>query len=264
MNFIFKFFLLIICISITISKENCEMEKHKFFLLSIKNEEHQIYREGLEKNDYLLILKTTPLGNDKYHLVLNITFPVNLNLELSDEIIYSFDSIEKFCLTDLTREKGRYVNILGTLSDPMTKNIILEKVWIKVENKLIFEEVGHDNRVNFYLLTNFNEKDNNSKKYFLMKKLYIGLNQNFQIVSVSMQRESQQKNSKDNFYCENNLKEKENDLNIGDEISIIGFDDKLRETSRYDAFTKDKKFILSDVHNFICIKYELKNYEELC
>lgn len=263
MNFYFNFFLLIICLSITISKENCEMEKHKFFLLTIKNV-HQSYGEGLEKNDYLLILKTTPLGNDKYHLVLDVTFPVNLNLELSDEIIYSFNSIEKFCLTDLTKEKGRYVNILGTLSDHNTKNIILEKVWIKVENKLIFEEVRNDNRVNFYLLTNYKEDDNNQKKYFLMKKLYIGINQNFQIVSVSMQRENQQKNVKTNFYCENNLKENEYDLSIGDEISILGFDDKLRETSGYHAFTKDKKFILSDVHNFVCIKYELKNYEESC
>ena len=264
MNFIYNYLLLIICLSMTISKENCEMEKHKFFLLSIKNEYYQYYREGLEKNDYLLILKTTPLGNDKYHLVLNVTFPINLNLELSDEIIYSFDSIEKFCLTDLTKEKGRYVNILGTLSDHNTKNIILGNVWIKVENKLIFEEVRNDNRVNFYLLTNYNENDNNSKKYFLMKKLYIGINQNFQIVSVSMRRESQQRNDKTNFYCENNLKENEYDLSIGDEISILGFDDKLRETSIYNAFTKDKKFILSDVHNFVCIKYELKNYEELC
>jgi hypothetical protein len=234
------------------------MEKHKFFLLPLKSEGND-RKEGLEKYDYMLILKTTPLENDKYHLILNVTFPVNLFIDLSDEILYSFDSVEKFCLLDLAKQKGRYVNILGTIYDHLTKNIILEKIWIKVENILLFGEVGTgvDSRINYYILTNFKESDNESKKYFLMKKMYSGIHQNFQIVSASMKRESQQKNAKDNFYCENNLKEKENDLNIGDEISIIGFDDKLRETSRYDAFTKDKKFILSDVHNFICIKYEL-------
>ena len=263
MNLISKFFILIICLSTTISKESCQMEKHKFFLLPTKKQDHK-YKIGLEKNDYMLILKTTPLGNDNYHLILNVTFPVNLEIELSDEIVYSFESNEKFCLLDLTREKGRYVNILGTISDHLTKNIILHKVWIKVENKLIFEEVESDNRVNFYLLTNYNEDDTKFKKYFLLKKMYRGLNQNFQIVSTSMIRENEQENDKENFYCAKNLGENENDLDIGDGISVLELGDKLRESSNYIAFAKDKKFILSDIHNFICVKYELKNYEELC
>lgn len=261
MTFDSKFFILIICLSIKISQENCEMEKHKFFLLPLKSEGND-RREGLEKYDYMLILKTTPLGNDKYHLILRVTFPVNLFIDLSDEILYSFDSVEKFCLLDLTKQKGRYVNILGTIYDHLTKNIILEKIWIKVESILLFEEVGTDSRINYYILTNYKESDNELKKYFLMKKMYRGIHQNFQIVSTYMKREKQQQKANANFYCENSGEE--NDLSIGDEISILEFEDKLRENLKYNAFAKDKQFVLSNVHNFICIKYELQNYEELC
>ena len=263
MTFISKFLILIICLSIKISKENCEMEKHKFFLLPLKSEGND-RKEGLEKYDYMLILKTTPLENDKYHLILNVTFPVNLFIDLSDEILYGFDSVEKYCLLDLAKQKGRYVNILGTIYDHLTKNIILEKIWIKVENILLFGEVGTgvDSRINHYILTNFKESDNESKKYFLMKKMYGGIHQNFQIVSTQMKREKQQQKANSNYFCENSGEE--NDLSIGDEISILEFDDKLRDNLKYNAFAKDKQFVLTNVHNFICVKYELQNYEELC
>ena len=260
MKYIFNFSFLIVIISIkSIISESCQMEVHKFFLLPLTGNSY--YQPGLKKFDYMLILKTEPKGNDKYHLVLNVTFPVNINVDLSTEILYSFISLEKFCLLDLTKNKGRFVNIFGTISDFVTNNKILERIWIKVENILLFKNVENDRKLSFYLLTNYNENDEPYKRYFLMNKMYNGIDQNFQIVSTFISKER----DNSNYICETNddLKD-ENILSIGDEISILDLNDKLRDDFTYDAFANNNRYKLTQVHNFICLKYQLQNYDELC
>lgn len=262
MKLISPFFILIIFLSIkSIHNENCEMQTHKFFLLPIVEEKKPNYL-GLKKFDYMLILKTEPKGNDCYHLVLNVTFPVNVVIDLSDEILYNFISLEKFCLLDLTKQKGRYVNIFGTISDYSTNNKILENVWIKVENVLLFKNIENDKKSSFYLLTNYNEYDKKSKRYFLMNKMYNNINQNFQIASVSISKERD--NIKDNYECKSNELSQENELSIGDEISILNYNERLREDFTYDAYIKNTKYLLTQVDNFICIKYRLQSYDEQC
>ena len=253
--------LLIIFLSLKLTiSENCQMQIHSFFLLPL-NKESEIKEIGLDKYNYMLILKTVPKGTDHYHLILNVTFPVKINIDLSNEIIYTFISLEKFCLLDLTKEKGRYVNILGTISDSVSKNKILERIHIKVENVLLFRNVGENKQANFYLLTDYNESDKADKKYFLMKQMYDGINQNFQIANCFISK----KQKTLNYECKNNADLKgENILSLGDEISILNFDDKLRDDFAYSAFAKGYGFTISQVDNFICIKYQLFNYDELC
>ena len=262
MNFIFIFFSLILLFSKPIKTEKCEMTYHNFFLLPTKNEDRSNMK-GLIKYDYLLILKTEPLGNDKYHLILNVSFPVNVNIDLSDEILYSFVSLEKFCLRDVTKEKGRYVNILGTISDHLTKNKILENIWIKIDKVLMFNELDNERKLNYYLLTNYKDTDKENKKYFLMKKMYNGNNQIFQIVRTLIRKEKEKQITNDNFECKNELKENI-ELNFGDEISILATDYKLRENFDYNAYAKDNKYILKEINNFICLNYKFDNYEDSC
>ena len=251
--------ILIIFLSLksTIS-ENCQMQIHKFFLLPLKKE-YETKEFGLEKYNYMLILKTEPKGNDHYHLVLNVTFPINVNIDLSNEIIYSFISLEKFCLLDLTKEKGRYVNIFGTISDSVTKNKILERIYIKIEKVLLFKNVEDDRQTTFYLLTDFNVDDKPEKRYFLMNKMFNGINQNFQISSCFINEEKENLN----YECKNNADSK-NILPFGEEISIINLDNKLRDDFTYNAYANNNRYLISLVDNFICIKYQLHNYDELC
>lgn len=262
MNFVFIFFSLILLFSKPIKTEKCEMTYHNFFLLPLKNEDRS-HMQGLIKYDYLLILKTEPLGKDRYHLILSVSFPVNVNIDLSDEILYSFVSMEKFCLRDVTKEKGRYVNILGTISDHVTKNKILENIWVKIDKVLMFNEIDNERKLNYYLLTNYKDTDNDYKKYFLMKKMYNGNNQIFQIVRTLMRKEKDKQGPNDNFECKNELKE-EIELKFGDEISILGTDVKLRENFDYNAYAKDNKYILYELKNLICLIYKFDDYEELC
>ena len=260
MKFYKFFFILIIFLLLnSINTENCEMITHKFFLLPLTSDSPN--QPGLKKYDYMLILKTEPKGNDKYHLVLNVTFPVNINVDLSTEIIYTFISLEKFCLLDLIKEKGRFVNIFGNLSDSERKNNILERIWIKVENVILFKNVENDRKQSFYLLTNYYEGDKKNKRYFLMNKMFNGVRQNFQIVSTLIYKE----NENSNYECKNNedLKD-ELILSIGDEITIHNLNDILRDDFTYNAFVNNNRYILSQVDNFICLKYQLQNYDEFC
>ena len=118
------------------------------------------------------------------------------------------------------------------MSDSVTNNKILERVWIKVENVLLFKTVENDRKLSFYLLTNYYENDKKSKRIFLMNKMYNGVNQNFQIVSSIISKE----NENSDFECKNNENLKDElILSIGDEIVIMNLNDILRDDFKYDA-----------------------------
>ena len=260
MKIIFNIFIIILLSSL-IQCDQCEMRNHNFFLLPLSKEpipSLNIISGGLSLYHYMLILKTEPKGKDNYHLVFNVTFPVNMSIELSNEIIYSFVSIKKFCLLDLTKTKGRLVNILGTISDHITKNDILSKIWIKVENVLVFKHIQDDRNIKFIMLSDFKETDRPYTQYYFMNKMYNNINQNFQVVSAVISNPKEQNNL--NFECKNDLKE-ENVLSIGDEISILNTDGKLRENFNYNIYTeKGKTYRISEIKNFICLKYNLNGY----
>ena len=264
MNYFF-IFLLIIFLCKSIFNQNCEMIFHNFYLLPLIKEFNNgtIPLKGLQKYDYLLILKTEPKNIDKYHIVLNVSFPININIELSNEIIYNFISLEKFCINDLEIE-GKYVNILGQLSEYSTTNKILERVWIKVEKILLYKELEYNNNNKiYYLLSNYTI-DRSDKEYILMKKMSKDGNQIFQIVAMNIiKNENELKN---NYLCEEEPYIK-NELSIGDELTLIlrFGDEKLRENLDYSAFVKSSKsYIIKSVRNLLCITYNLNKYDGKC
>ena len=264
MNSFLKYLLLIFLFKSIYNENDCIMLKHNFYLLPIekKYNNNTIEFQGLQKYDYILILKTEPNNEDKYHIVLDVSFPINVNIELSHEIIYYFNSLEEFCINDLAKE-GKYVNILGKLSEFATENSILERIWIKIEKVLLYKELELNKNRIYYLLTNYSEYDEKNKQYILMNKMYKGTtsNQIFQIVSAHIIKDELELN---NYLCaiESNYK---NDLVIGDELIMKLNEDKLRDNMLYYFFDKDtKKYKLGNVNNLLCITYSRGNYGDKC
>jgi len=264
MNSLLQCFLLLIYLIRLIFNKNCDMKIHNFFLLPLEKYNITENLVGLKKYDYMLILKPDPRSEkENLHLALNTSFPININIDLSNEIIYSFVSLEKFCLEDLLKkDKGKYENLVGTLSEYNTENLILERIWLKVENILFNEEISEKRQEKniFYLLTNYTGYITDiNKKYILMKKMTKTIQpQYFQIVSVNIKKEGQKLN---NYFCEDNPNTG-NELTIGNELSTLNNYEKLRENNPYNVFSGGKNYILSNVHNFICLIYTGNKYEE--
>lgn len=290
-------FLSIILFNSIFCAEECPMDLHNFYLLPlIKEVAPEIPATGLHKYDYILILKTDPLQSDNYHMVFSVSFPINVNIELSSDIIYSFESAKKFCITDLTKEgAGRYINIVGKLSEYSTDNQILERIWIKIEKVLLNSKVEKGDKRNFfYLLTGYNEDDadKDKKKYLLMKKMIQTIDEQFfQIVRVKIHK---QESLQASFYCVNStycgnnnnrklLENKENkgllssqsnkeyDIPIGKGFFVKGMSDEdinMRDGLTYSGFyydgTTQKDYYFENAENFICLKYVGKMYTEKC
>ena len=248
------------------SNGNCIMHTHNFFLLPLekKNNGNNLELEGLKKYDYMLILKTDPKNIDKYHMVLNVSFPINVNIDLSCEIIYDFISLKKFCINDLVQEnKGKYVNILGKLSEYETENQILGKIWIKVEKVLFYKEIEQSNKMTtFYLLTKFSEYDKINKEYILMKKMSNDKSQIFQIVKAYIMKKKD--SSTNNYVCAGEYND-EYDLPIGNEFTTFESDDnRLREKLSYNFFSQKINYYFTISKNLVCITYNINKYEDKC
>ena len=71
------------------------------------------YRIGLSKFNYLFILLSTPDEPTDMHIIFKGKFPVNINIDLYEELIYNFIPKNPFCLTDLINERQGI--ILGDL-----------------------------------------------------------------------------------------------------------------------------------------------------
>ena len=256
---IFHFFIF------SISCQNCLMKEHNFYLIPLikGNKIDNLY--GLHKYDYYLILKTDPLNennNDNYHMVFLISFPININIELSTEIIYKFESTRKFCIKDLIKSSaGKQSNIQGKISEYNSGFQILEAIWIKVEKILLYKEVlSYERQTKFFLLTEFYEKEKNKKKYLLMKKMSNSVSkQIFQIIRVNIDSELES----------NECLNEEEYIKIGTEFTIqhinSGEDSMLREGLTYETFTSDKVYkIIYNIENLICLIYENKLYNDKC
>ena len=255
--------LIYLLLFLSCSCENCLITNHNFYLIPLIKKNIVENLKGLHKNDYYLILKTEPLSkSDNYFIMFEITFPINVNIELSTEIIYKFESIKKFCLLDLNKTSvGRQSNIQGRLSEYNTEIQILESIWIKIEKVLLIEKVGFELFNKYILLTEFKESDEN-KKYILMKKMSNSINkQFFQIIRVIINKKSA------NIDCLND----ENNLPIGTEFTIKevnkGDDSMLREGFNYLAYIGDDdtdNYIFNNVENLICLFYEMLTFGNKC
>ena len=249
--------------------ENCLMKKHNFYLIALSKEGRSENLSGLNKYDYNLILETDPLSeNDNYHMMFSVSFPINVNIELSPEIIYKFESKRRFCIRDLIRAKdGRQNNINGKLSEYNSEIQILQNIWVKIEKVLLFKDMELYERKNkFFLLTEFNEKEINQKKYFFMKKMSKSVeNQFFQIIRVNIN------NKLEGDDCKN--AENQSVLKIGTEFTVqeinSGDDSMLREGRTYETFassdeTEVKSYRFENIENFVCLNYIDKKYEYKC
>jgi len=248
--------------------ENCLMKRHNFYLIALPKEEPSEKLSGLYKYDYNLILETDPLNqDDNYHMMFSVSFPINVNIELSPEIIYKFESKRRFCIRDLIREKnGRQNNINGKLSEYNSEIQILQNIWIKIEKVLLFKEMELYERKNkFFLLTNLNEKDINQKKYIFMKKMSKSVeNQFFQIIRVNLN------NKLEGEDCKN--EENQSVLKIGTEFTVqeinSGDDSMLREGITYETFASDeaevKSYRFENIENLVCLNYIDQKYEYKC
>ena len=133
------------------------IKAHNFYLIPlVKEGENTDNSYGLHKYNYNLILETDPLSqSDNFIMMFLIMFPINVNIELSPEIIYKFESTSKFCLNNLVKEsKGRQSNIQGKLSEYNSEIQILEKIWIKIEKVLLLKTISpYEAKNNYFLLT---------------------------------------------------------------------------------------------------------------
>lgn len=259
-------YIIFLLLFFSYSCQNCLMKYHNFYLIPLLKEENSENVYGLHKYEYNLILETDPLnGSDNYFMMFLISFPINVNIELSTEIIYKFESKRKFCLKDLIKESsGRQSNIQGKLSEYNSEIQILETVWIKIEKTLLNKDVGsYEKKNKYFLMTEFNEKEKNKKKYILMKKMNrYAERQFFQIIRVNLDIKLE------NSDCLND----ENQLNIGTEFTIQeinkGDDSMLREGINYEAYAIDntdiKSFNFNNIENLVCLIYEERKYGNKC
>lgn len=255
-------YILLFLLFFSFSYENCLIKTHNFYLIPLIKEESSDKLNGLHKYDYNLILETDPLSdNDNYHMILSVIFPINVNIDLNPEIIYKFESTNKFCLRDLIKESaGRQNNIQGKISEYNSEIQIFERIWIKVEKVLLFKNVEiYDNKNKFFLITEFYEKDKNRKKFLLMKKMSNNLdNQFFQIIRVNLT----------NYLETDCLNDDEKYLKIGTEFTIRNENSMLREGINYESIVLGESaggsYSLKNIENLICLIYENNKYENKC
>jgi hypothetical protein len=263
---LFQSLLIIFLLKPIYNNSNCEMQTHNFYLIPLEKKDNDTSNfEGLKKYDYMLILKTDPRNIDCYHMVFNVTFPINVNIDLSNKIIYDFISLKRFCINDLVQEdKGRYVNILGNLLEYDTKKQILGMIWIKIEKVLLYKEIeGNNKNMIYYLLKKVSEYDKENNEYILMRKMSKDINQNFQIIIANITKDKDS-SSYNNYVCASDPIDK-NDIQIGNEFTTYEADDyKLRENFFYNFFYQNIKYGFTVRKNLVCISYFMGKYEGTC
>ena len=255
MKIVLKFVLFFSLIQLYLLQD-CKLVGHNFYLIVLKkNEEEQNHKDlvGLNKYEYSLVLDSNPYNeNDNYQMIISVSFPVNINIELSPEIIYKFFSSKKFCIKDLNNEKQS--NLIGKLIEESSEIKILEIIWMKIEEVIFFEEIKSIDRkkVYYYLGENDIKKE---KKYLFMKKIYKNeLNQYYQIIRVVIKDEN------------NQLK----NIKIKTEFSVINTDDEvLRDGFTYEVFASDEdgnklSFHFEKTENFLFFVYKNKKIKEEC
>ena len=228
----------------------CKFVNHDFYLIALKKNTTE--EKGLNKYYYNLILDANPFSeHDNYHLVFNITFPININIELSPEIVYKVFSSKNYCIKDLIEKKQ--INIVGKIIEYNSEIQILEKVWMKIIDVNLLQEMKENDRRKIYYLLGLNIEKSNKKYYLFLKKMNLNSQkQSYQIVRVSI----------------NNLDEK---LKNGTEFSIQdqSIDDFiLRDGIIYETFADDgttkQSYKFENVENLICLNYQGKTFLGKC
>ena len=238
----------------------CRKGKHPMFVVLTPPANSNIIK-GLKTFSYTFILFPSQNYVNNFHLVIEGSFPVNVNIDLSADIVYYFESNYNFCLNDLLG--GRLVTILGDLIEYKSKSPILHGIWMQIDKIEMKEEIKvdtQDNLPRFYLLTNYNY---NNPSVILMEKLTTNVSKPvLQIVKASMK---ETKNKKLVGFDEG-----DNGLSIGTELTIQStvINDILNEGKVHQAFTmvgtQGKYFTLDAVSNLVCLIRNGETYSKQC
>ena len=255
-------FLLLIQINIILNLDNsCKPGIHRMFVILNEINDNK-YRIGLSKFNYLFILLSTPDEPTDMHIIFKGKFPVNINIDLYEELIYNFIPKNPFCLTDLINERQGI--ILGDLIENKQQNLILNGIYIEIEDIIMKYPIDNEDLTNeFFLLNNYKPP---SQYVYLLKKINKKGNQFFQIVKVEM-KESQF----NNIYCNNEDYNSKYNLTIGTIIEIksqyIDNNYIMKDDFIYNGgiiLPIYRNFILNDVQNLVCLLYKDKEYNEQC
>lgn len=240
--------------------DTCQKGSHK--MLVVLNQKLDTSAKGLNKFDYNFILYPKLDLIDNRHLLISGTFPINVNIDLSDDIVYTFESKYDYCLNDLI--KGRLVTLLGNLVEYKSGSSILTGIWMQfgelLMNKAITTETPSDSAI-FYLMSEYND---NKKNVILMTKIFDNWNKMaFQVIKA---RVLEKKNNKLVFYSGN-----PNDsitLPIGTELKIQNEEKFLRDTIAYTANTLvsgiSYNFNIDSIINYMCMIIENRKYTIKC
>ena len=254
--------LLLLEINLILNLDNsCKPGIHQMFVIinQINDNKNRI---GLSKFNYLFILLSTPEEPTDIHIMFKGKFPVNVNIDLYEELVYNFIPKNPFCLTDLINERQGI--ILGDLYQYKPKNLILNGIYIEIEEIIMKYPIDNVDLSNeFFLLNNYKPP---SQKIFLLKKINKKGNQFFQIVNVNM------KESKFNqIYCNNEDYDSNYNLTIGTIIEIksqyIDNNYIMKEDSIYNGgvlLPIYRNYLLNDVQSFVCLLYNGNEYNEEC
>ena len=240
--------------------DTCQKGTHK--MLVVLNPNLKPNAKGLSKFDYNFILYPKLDLIDNRHLLISGTFPINVNIDLSDDIIYIFESKYDYCLNDLI--KGRLVTLLGNLIEYKSGSLILTGIWMQfgelLMNKPMITDASSDSLI-FYLMSDYND---NKKNVILMTKIFDSWNKMaFQVIKARM---LEKKNNKLVFYSGS-----PNDsivLPIGTELKIQNEEKFLRDTTTYTANTVESgvtyNFNIDSITNYMCMKIENRKYTNKC
>ena len=254
--------LLLLKINVILNLDNsCKPGIHQMFVIinQINDNKNRI---GLSKFNYLFILLSTPEEPTDIHIMFKGKFPVNVNIDLYEELVYNFIPKNPFCLTDLINERQGV--ILGDLYQYKPKNLILNGIYIEIEENIMKFPIDNEDLSNeFFLLNNYTPP---SQYVFLLKKINKKGNQFFQIVNVKMIETKFNQN-----YCNNEDYDSKYNLTIGTIIEVksqyIDNNYIMKDGLIYNGgilLPIYRNFILNDVQSFVCLLYIGNEYTEEC
>lgn len=245
--------------------EICKRGNHTMYLLP-QNEKGE-GDVGLKAKRYYMFLQTDYLEDNNVYLMMNVSFPINVNIDLSSEIGYSFTPLHRFCLNDVLH--GRMVNIVGKLKEFNTDYDILQSIWIKIENIIYNKNYKESGQLDQFLLMTRYIYGNNSKVIF-MKSINRFKNTFFQLVRGDLTNENPSTCSQ--ITNSDKIKDVEDVIfEIGTEASITNMNvqtDMIMENNIYRVLIKHKESIyelrLSNITNLVCREWDEFNYNKKC
>ena len=240
---------------------SCRPGIHQMIVILDKFNDNK-YRVGLSKFKYTFILLSTPEEPTDQQIIFSGKFPVNINIDLYEDLIYFFIPNAPFCLTDLIN--NRQGIILGNFSQYKPNKLILNSIYIEIEEILMNKPIDIKDLTNeYYLINNFKPP---SQYVLLLKKINSKGNQFFQIFKAEMKEIKLNQ-----LYCKNEEDEKDYNLNIGNVVEIspqfgeqnyIIKEGLIYKGSIFEPYFKT--FILNNIEVYICLLFQDNKYSKEC